>query len=359
MPLFKYLRAFEKKFALGLILAIGGTLLAIYTDFFREQRPNLKYEILSNTPVLDIHEQLGSLSILYGGKDIRQTGQSLYVITLRVVNDGRADILMGSYDDGDPLGFALPPTAFVERAEVLDASNDYLRRNVSVDIQHDASGPLVVFRKVILEHGESFIVKVLVLQSGDSEIPPLAPMGKVAGVKRTEITYPYRQSNQISFWGQTFGGGAVIQITRAVSYTIATVVLLILFGLAGTFISDKLDDRKRNRLVQSFRESFPGEINDDNEALLQIFINEGDRPLYRMESYLLIRVDKKHDMHKFRTVVPRIADRLVELKIIEKTGADWNVVEPNRMFFDSFISFLRANKRLRYSDVAHVHLELD
>lgn len=338
MPLFQRLRDIEKKYAvslLGFILAIPLALAAIYTDFLREQRPNLKYEILSNTPVLDIHEQVGNLSVLFRGQDIRQTGQSLYALTLRVVNDGRADILIGSYDDQEPFGFAVPPETIVERAEVLDASNDYLRRSVSVDVRPDS---LVVFRKVIMEHGESFTVKILILQKGESDIPSIAPMGKVAGVNRIGITYPYRERNQISFWEQTFSGGMATQIVRLLSYSIILVVLIALFAFLGERISALRNWYRRKRLVREFIVLNP---ENKRDVFFQLFIKKGGSIIYKYES-LLLSILSEHKV--LRPVHPRLDEELISIGLLEKTGDDkYSVDKSMSEDLADFAQFLREH----------------
>jgi hypothetical protein len=339
MSLFQRLRNIEKKYAvslLGFLLAIPLAVVAIYTDFLREQRPNLKYEILSNTPVLDIHEQVGNLSVLFHGQDIRQTGQSLYAITLRVVNDGRADILIGSYDDREPFGFAVPPTTIVERAEVLDASNDYLRRSVSVDVQPDS---LVVFRKVIMERGESFTVKILMLQKGESEFPSLAPTGKVAGVNRIDITYPYRERNQVSFWGQTFSGGTVIQVVRLLSYSVILVILIVLFTFLGDRIVALKNKYRRKRLVREFKVLKP---ENKGDAFFQLFIKKGGSIIYKYES-LLLSILSEHRV-VFRPIHPRLDKELIDIGMLEKTGKHkYSVDKSMSEDLAEFAQFLREH----------------
>jgi hypothetical protein len=82
MSLATVLDRWDKKYAwslLGFALAVVFGAVLIYTEFIRERRPELRFERVSNTSVLDVRERLGNLEILYDGEDIQKAQKSLRV----------------------------------------------------------------------------------------------------------------------------------------------------------------------------------------------------------------------------------------------------------------------------------------
>lgn len=341
MLLFQFIRSLDKKYALGLLLSVVLGAVAIYTDFFRESRPNLKYEVLSNTPVLDVREYVGALSILYAGNDINKNDQSLFVMTMRVVNDGRQDILKGSYDENDPPGFALTSGTIVESPELLTTSNDYLRRNLKLNL---SSPQKVVFSNVIIESRESFVVKVLVLQDGIIR-PDISPIGKVAGVKTITITYPYLENLEEPFWTLTFKGGLLIQVVRAVSYTLLSLLFIGMLGAIAKPVSDLFSKQNRIRLVEEFRKMSSTTFEAGDEFIFDSYINKGERELYDYESALLVGYRKEGEAAPSRPYFPRRDPDLVKGGLLKQTDAGIVVNENVRKTFDAFMQFLRDRGR--------------
>ena len=92
---------------LGFVLAAMFGSIAIYTEFVRDTSPVVKYEILSNTKILDVKEDVSGLSIVYKAEDIRKAHKTLSVLTVRIGNEGRSPILKTYYDSASPLGLGI------------------------------------------------------------------------------------------------------------------------------------------------------------------------------------------------------------------------------------------------------------
>lgn len=101
--------------------------MTIYTGLIKKNAPDLIFEILSNANVLDVHESIGSLDILYKGSSLNRNNQSLRIVVLRVVNNGDQAILPSYYDPDDPIGFKILSGQIVERPIILEAQSSYLR----------------------------------------------------------------------------------------------------------------------------------------------------------------------------------------------------------------------------------------
>lgn len=181
MNIIEALNRLDKRYAwslLGFVLAMifGG--LSLYTEFLRDRRPQLEFEVISDASVFDVREKLGDLEIIYGGIDIQKAKKSLRVVVVRVTNKGPEDILKTHYDDTSRFGFRVLNGTLL-RAEVLSTSNRYLDNTLKIDVNVPYTAH---FSPVILEAKESFTIKSLVLHDAGVR-PELEPIGKIAGVK--------------------------------------------------------------------------------------------------------------------------------------------------------------------------------
>lgn len=290
MPLLKRIRSLEKKYALsffGFVLGVAFGGLGIYTSFFQERKSNLRYEILSNAAVLDVHENVGKLDIFFAGINIKESRQTLRIIIIRVVNDGQLDILKASYDENEPLGFSLVSGELAESPELLQASNDYLSRNLRVQA---TSQQRTLFPNVIIERGEFFTIKVLVLHK-EGVIPDVVPTGKIAGIKTIPVVHTYKEKTDDSFLRRTYSGDIGTQIVRAVSYPIALVlcmVVIVLCILPIAIFGDWLSRKRREKLVRRFKVSSGEEYSKNAEFIFERFESGGESTLLELE-YLFAR----------------------------------------------------------------------
>jgi hypothetical protein len=142
MSIFNSIRTLDNKFAwsfVGVLLALVFGGIGVYAGFFYERKPDVTFEVISNTPVFDVRENVSKLEVLFAGNNIKQSGQALRVITLRVINNGQQDILKTFYDENDPLGFSVVSGSLVEPPQLLYASNDYLARNLKLNLEPPAT----------------------------------------------------------------------------------------------------------------------------------------------------------------------------------------------------------------------------
>ena len=253
---------------ISLIGLFAGT-IGIYAFFFQEKKVSIEYEILSNTNVLDINADITKLDITYGGTSLKSNNENLRVINIRIRNNGNESILKDYYDEHDPLGLTIGNGRIIERPELINTSSEYLKKNVKINF--DSSGK-ITFNEVILEPDQYFTIKLLVLHP-TNQIPGIISFGKIAGQNNIPlISLVQQQKDQKSFWMDTFSGNVIIQITRALCYSI--VVLLIGLGifLAKSSISDYRAKRRRIKIVRDFKNIGGYEYNKMDDAIFSRFI---------------------------------------------------------------------------------------
>ncbi|MXZ10999.1 MAG: hypothetical protein F4Y79_16335 [Gemmatimonadetes bacterium] len=266
---------------LGFIIALLFGSLAIYSEFFRDRKPQLRFEIVSNTSVLDVREDLGKLEILYDGLDIKKSKQSLRVVVVRVDNPGGTAILMGHYDKREPLGFTFS-TGKLLRVELLEASNRYLMSNLRVSLTDSL---LCVFEPVILESKDYFMFKALILHA-QGWTPILSPQGKIAGIRTFYLTEQSSTESEKSYLHLVFAGGVWVQAARLVSYFFGLILLLFAVISPVLFISGKFTRRKRKKHVKLFRRLTDIELQDKDEFLFSAYEDNGPHYIHAMEQLL-------------------------------------------------------------------------
>ena len=269
----------------GFMLAVifGG--LNIYTEFFRDDRPSIQFEILSDSSVLDVREEVSDLEIIHAGADLRREGQSLRVIVVRISNTGKEDILSDFYDDEAPLGISVKDGELIG-AEIQDASETYLSERVTLHIRDSSE---VIFSPVILASRSYFSVRVLIKHS-ESTTPAISPVGKVARVSSISLV-PAPISQPAGFWRQTFGGSIWSHIVRIVAYPILLILLLASVVAPITFISDRNEKRGRMKKVGMFKRNSEHEFRSEYDVFFDSYAKLGSYYLHQVDKLLADDVD--------------------------------------------------------------------
>ena len=280
MSFLTVLRDLDRKFSwsfFGFMLAAVLALFTAYDRLWANKQPQLYFDVLTSTSVLDIKEDLPKLDVLFDGFNIREQNLSLHIVTVKIINDSPADILTGHYDMDAPLGFAVSPGRII-RTEVTEASNAYLERNVSLS---SPTNNVVQFKNVILEAHEFFVLKVLILHPA-SRRPTVAPVGHVAGVKELIVREPYRDTGTLSFWARTFSASIGSQAVRLVAYTVLAILLLLLVVLPVGLISEKMAEWQRGRTVKAFKCTTAADLDENDEFIFTCYISDRSGVLLTM-----------------------------------------------------------------------------
>ena len=146
------------------LLGLTAAGITIYA-FMIDKNVELRYEIVANTNVLDFNADIGNLRVTYDSTNLKETNENLRIYTIKVVNNGEKDILKEYYDENDPLGLAINSGRIIEKPEIIQTSSDYLNRNVNIE---NYLVNRISFSQVILETGEFYIIKLLVIHKNDT-----------------------------------------------------------------------------------------------------------------------------------------------------------------------------------------------
>lgn len=332
----------------GFVLAAVFGTFALYQEFWKTTSPLLRFELLSNTPVLDVREKLTELEVLYQKQDIAKSGQTLSVLLIRVLNHGTANLLSTHYDSKAPIGVVITGGKLL-RAEISSTSNDYLSKAAAVKAT-DASA---TFDPVILEPTEWFVVKLLVLHNAGTP-PSLTGSGKIAGMHSIPITQ-LPAGDQEDFWSHAFSGGVWTQLARLGGYFLALPILFAALLIPPITVFVAISMWRRKRLVSRFRQNAKVHLDPADEFIFEGFVNMGaqyvqrltnlvadpDRLQERVADYLAGR-DSKHPERQIHPAVvwPAMINDMIEHAFIKQVDGRW-VPSPDRLkVATSFIDYL-------------------
>lgn len=347
MTILNTLKSMDQKFAwsfLGFVLAVifGG--ITIYLGFFKDDKPDLNYTILSNSGVLDIKEEVGNLDVLYRGNSLSQDKKDLKIITFKVINTGESSILPNFYDPKDPLGFKIENGEIAEKPLLISASNEYLEKNLEM-LQNKNS---IEFSNVILESNEYFEIKVLVLHSiGVS--PQLQSTGKIAGIRSINVVSGDNFVDERSFFDTTFGGGVIKNITRVIVYGIVFIAMIILVALFISSINDARSKAKRKKLVKIFREFDNARITESDHYFFELYIDGNESALrYAYQRISNPNENINYGLHIYGVnkdnlllIEQNITNTLIDKGFITKEGSTFISSQERLAVINEFIQFLR------------------
>lgn len=285
MSLLESLKDMDRKFSwsfFGFMLAALFGVITLYTQFVKENKPDLNYVITANASVLDIREKLGDLDVFYQGESLSRNNKSLRFITFEVINQGDAAILSNFYDQNDPIGFSIADGVIADEPVLIDASNKYLRNKLQIEKQSDTE---VFFSNVIIEPGELFRVKVLVLHETQKK-PTINAFGKIAGVSRIDVLSDYKPGGKKSIFADIFSGEAYVNIARFFAYGIIFFLVLILIIVSGVLISEAKEKIRKNRLVKIFKEYDANKISKKDNFFFDYYMSIDGSFIARLYDFL-------------------------------------------------------------------------
>lgn len=267
--------------------AIAATLLGviyILYDNTKDTNPKIVFEVTANTSVVDIREKLPKLSVLFDGVDIQQQQQSLQIIAVKVLNQSTIDILKDRYDTKDPFGLAVSQGQIIQ-CEVTTASNEYLLRNARARF----SQRQVYFSDVILEAGQYFVVKILLLVPSSTPVQ-ISAVGHVGGVLGVSVVDSYRSIGQIGILSKAFDGSIPVQILRFVSYISASVLVGVLILTIAKSFDGKVGAISRRRLITHFKSATMVRLDGTEEWIFDLYRTGDARQILAL--YEVIRDEK-------------------------------------------------------------------
>jgi len=373
----RFFESFASRTALAL-LGLLGTGITIYA-FLQEKKVDLRYEVIANTNVLDFNADINKLEVYYDSTNLKQTKENLRIYTVKVINNGDQNIINEFYDKNEPLGIKISAGKIIEIPQIIQTSNEYIKRNLKVI---DYNKDKISFSQVIVESGEYFIIKLLVLHN--KEITPnIISFGKIAGQKNIDVVNAIDVKDEASFLSKTYLGNIWIQLLRLLSYFIIS-VLIILFIV---FISERIDtyrDKKRRlRMISEFKNLKLYQYTKMDDAIFDRYKLKNDRILETMQSLIedekklneaykeLFEKSKNKEFNKLNRLANNdityysskddfyVIHEMISDGIVFKENNHLTINQSMRDTLNKFVNFLNEKNESKYfSSEKNIHFEI-
>jgi hypothetical protein len=289
----KFLKYFISASFIGIIVGV----LGIYYTL-RSSRTHLSMDIAAESNVLDLKHPIADLAILFQGRDIEEEKSNLKILTVRIINDGEADIHENDFDSRMPFGLQIDGGRVI-RAQVAGANSSYLSENLHPRVE---GAGRIELDKIIFDKGKFVALEILVLHPKNS-VPHVKPVGKIAGIETIAVTNSFQDREQRGFLEQTFSGPVAIQLSRGIGYSlsaVAAIIAIVASGIGLASIPTKLRKMKRKRTVARFPPLDSLERNKKRKALEAIFIENGLEGLLQAQKLLTDQAALKKEMRRSR-----------------------------------------------------------
>ena len=323
--------------ALITLIGVIGAVVTILA-FLQEKKVNLRYEIIANTNVLDFNADISKLEVTYDSTNLKQTGENLRIYTVKIVNNGNDNIIKEFYDENDLIGIKLSSGQIIEKPELIQSSNDYLKRNLHFkDYQKDK----VVFSRVILESEEFFILKLLVLHK-KNEIPKIISFGKIAGQQTIDVVNAIDVKQELTFIKKTFYGNIWTQLLRLIVYLLIGFAIIALIVSISEKIEHRKAKRKREKNVDDFKALKTYQYTRMDDALFDRYLDTKSRyyPAEELVAMSNLINDEKELNSTYKELSVQIKSK--EFMRSRESGEDWTVI--NEMINDGIV--LKENEKL-------------
>lgn len=327
----KYLDNYASKTVITL-LGIAAAIVTIYA-FLQEKKVDLRYEIIANTNVLDFNADISKLEVAYDSTNLKKTGENLRIYTVKVVNNGGENIIKEFYDENEPVGIKISSGKIIEQPEIIQSSNPYLSRNVKFTSNQDKK---IIFSNVIIEPGEYFILKLLVLHK-KNKIPRIISFGKIAGQQKIEVVNAVDVKEEMTFFKRVYFGDFWTQLLRLISYFVVGLIIIIIIIV----ISDKIDlakERKRKRKnIEDFKNLKTYQYTRMDDAIFDRYSENGGGQ-FKVMSKLI--EDEEVLNETYKDLSEKVRSK--EYRRFREGGENWGTI--NEMLNDGIV--FKENERL-------------
>lgn len=380
--LFSYLKNLDSKYSIGLLLGILGLGYAVYTEHFKSTSPEIVFDIIANTQVLSIKENINKLNIVYDKQDLKSRNENLVILTVRVSNNGASEIKEVDYFSKIPFGMKVIGGKIAEQPILLNTSSAFLSNELR--LRYDTLGNLFI-NKLPIDKRDFFTIKILSICKGNN-LPSILPLGKISGVSTPMpvlSSYMSDSKSSNSFSYELFYGTFLIHILRFFIYVFSIAIVVIVIVIPINKIGNLFEQRKINSLIKKFNASNPLQSSDKFAVVYSIVKNEGFEFLLKINRILgndiltnkysvsALEYDKNKvnsrytsthtfalsdaEMHEAR--LPHLLSiehdlhgtvkymrYLIDSKAIVKDGANYVVDKEFKKNIAEFINFIRINK---------------
>ncbi len=345
MSLFDSLKKISQKHAwtftlVGIALSVLGVAASFYSIYSDQKRPHISIDVTNSETIFDIKEEISNLSIFLDGSDIRKNNELLRTVTIKISNTSNKDILQNHYDTSSPLGIEISNGRII-KTDFINASSEYIKENIKNTETYNRH---INFPNIILESGEQFTIKILILHK-EMEQPEINATGKIAGIKHIYATKSYQNKEENSLLKRAFYESLSIQIIRSISYSIILFISAVIIFIPIAATAESINRIKKKSYVKEFKSSTELEIDKEDEFILKRFIKNGpDEISYVYKTF--IDEKKLEDAHELFDIYADLSDEDLAKRYNKAVDMDLKETDITSYFDEAQkmkkVKFLRA-----------------
>ena len=180
----KFLDKISNKLALpiGIIGLLSGGFFFIYSNFINVPITNLEFNIITNTSLIDIKEEINKLNIYYDTINFIKEDKNISFTIVEVKNTGNKTIATNDYDLNIPFGITLTNAELIKSPELTQSSDEKYFK----DVIKSSSPNKIILNKKIIDPDEFFQMKFYTMHNNGVR-PTFKNMGKISGQKEIKI----------------------------------------------------------------------------------------------------------------------------------------------------------------------------
>lgn len=273
MNTFNKIKTIDSKFSwsfIGVIIGIAGLSYGIFVDNFKHEEPDLVFDVLSNTHVLDLKEDISDLKILYKSQNLKETKKTLVLLTIRISNEGNKEIKEVDYYSKVPFGIKIIGGQIAESPTLINASRDFFKEHVKLN--YDTLNNILI-EKIPIAKKEFFTIKTLIICDKDST-PSIFPFGELSGITegmRIKNSYKENVKDDLNFWEKLTFGSSGMHVLRFFYYIFCIALVFAAIGLPLSGISSFFEKRKKKKLINKYKQTSKIEITENTEIIIEFF----------------------------------------------------------------------------------------
>lgn len=269
----------DKKFSwsfFGFLVGIIGIVFALYSIIHHE-KPDMEFEILTNTDVINVSEDIGKLQILYDNKNVLTVDTTLKILTIKVINIGNVTITKEYFDSNYLPGFTIENGRIAEEPTIIDYNSDYLKKLFS--FRYDSTK--VTINPIILDTEDFVTLKILVVGAKDEPIK-ISCFGMIAGQNDFPVKSENQKDKERTFWSRLNDDNIWMKLARFFYYTFSFSLFVLVFIMPISQLSDSLARKKNNKKIKDFKDLHDVAEDKEYKMVIHIYLNYGIEALEKI-----------------------------------------------------------------------------
>nr|WP_319570412.1 hypothetical protein [uncultured Draconibacterium sp.] len=258
----RWYKELDKKFSwsfFGFFVGVLGLLFGFYA-FYHKEKPKLQFEIVTNTDVFNLHENIGKLQILYDNENVLSIDTTLKLVTVKLINSGGASIKKDDFDKDYLLKLNIENYIIADKPSVIDYSNTYLKER----LQFTYNSKSIIINPIILDKDDYVIFKLLIIGARNEEVKMIST-GKIAGQKNIPVLTDNMNKEKKPIWYYP-------------SIIIGAFISLLFMGFILALVEElanHLSLKKKNKVINRFKENLKIKSDKYYDEIFKIYRENG------------------------------------------------------------------------------------